>query len=383
MNKKGFTVVELCVTFSLVSIIAIMLFQLIFSLKELYVSGDIKTTLLNKQGIMTKKIYDDLDNKTLTNITACGISCLTFNYEEGSVQLLIDVAAGIITYDDYSMKLNKGSEIGEVKFDFSYSNTITNKNNSVFTIDIPISTKLLDDDFGIHITKIYNSSELLINNNISLNDATIIANGIVMDLSKITDDPSAIFGKIFHQENGTYYTNYEEFIKSKDEHKLSTLKSLEVFRSTNKNEELKNVALEGITNEKEIKKINENFQKGYFELILDYPGITAGVGSLQNFNYWTQTSNFINESILKHGSNIDSIYPGGDATGRWLSGLKYKPDENSNSYVSGSGGSETYFAIGMKEGNALLGPTGEVPLVEIWVRVNEYIDKYKLCTLVE
>ena len=383
MKNKGFTVVELCVTFSLVSIISIMLFQLIFSLKELYVSGDIKTTLLNKQGIMTKKIYDDLNNKNLTSVTACGISCLTFNYEEGTIQLLIDVAARIITYDDYSMKLNQGSEIGQVKFSYLESSSVSSINDSIFTIDIPISVKLLEDDFGIHITKLYNSSDLAINNAISLNDATIIANGIEMDLGKITDDPSAIFAKIFHQENGTYYTTYDEFLKSKEPNKLSTLKSLEVFRSMEKKEELLNTALLEATNDKQIRKVNEDFQDGYFELILDYPGVSSGVGTLQNFNIWTQTSNFVNENILKHGTNIDAVYSGNDATGKWLSGLKYKTDKNSNSYVSGSGADGSYFAIGMKEGNALLGPTGEVPTVELWVRANEYINKYKLCTLVE
>lgn len=382
MNKKGFTVVELCVTFSLVSVISIMLFQLIFSLKELYVSGDIKTTLLNKQGIITKKIYDDLNNKTLTGITACGISCLTFDYEEGAVELLIDVGANTITYDDYSMKLNEGSKIGQVEFNYVASSTVSAVSNSIFTINIPISTKLLSDDFGIHISKIYNSSEMTINNNISINNATIIANGIPMKLGKIEDEPDAIFAQIFHQTNGAYYSSYNDFIKNKDTNKLSTLKSLEVFRSNERTEQLKNTALNGITNEKEIRKINESFQSGYFELILDYPNIASGVGTLQNFNLWTQTSNFINEDILKNGTNIDAVYSGETATGKWLSGLKYKKDKNSNSFVSGSGSTGDYFAIGMKQDKPLLGPTGEVPSVDLWVRANEYIEKYKLCILV-
>ena len=61
-NNKGFTIIELAVSFVLVATISIVLLQLVLSLKSVYLEGDIKTTLLNKQGIMTKYIYDDINN---------------------------------------------------------------------------------------------------------------------------------------------------------------------------------------------------------------------------------------------------------------------------------------------------------------------------------
>ncbi len=403
MNKKGFTVVELTVSFSLVSIIAVMLFNLIFSLKELYVSGDIKTSLLNKQAIMDKKIYEDLNSRSLQNITACGISCLTFHYADGNAKLLIDVGANTITYDNYTMKLNKGTEIGQVNFD-TYSYTSNNlKDNAVFHLDIPITTTLLDDDFGIHIVKTYNTADVNINKALAFNEATIIANGVTMPLTLIADgedwtialdednkpnfstnntDTKVIFAHLFHQEQGTYFEDYKSFLKSKDEDKMSTLKSLDIFRNKKRVTEITDILKEVEDKEKVKKEIDEDFSNGYLELIIDYPGLNNG-GAFRNYNRWMQTSNFTNNKKVEEGLFIDTMNSG-DQT--WQNGLRYV--NGNENYVTGSSNNQL-FAVGMKKdvandtGYTLKNPDGtNATVVDIWVRVNEYIEKYGLVTLV-
>lgn len=408
MNKKGFTVVELTVSFSLVSIIAIMLFNLIFSLKELYVSGDIKTSLLNKQAIMDKKIYEDLNSRNLSSITACGVSCLTFTYADGdSANLLIDVGANTITYDNYTMKLNNGTSIEQVSFD-TYSYQSTNpKDNAVFHIDIPIKTTLLDDDFGIHIVKTYNTSDVAINKYLPFNDpkTKIIANGVELELALINDgedwtnvtlnddnvaefeteytDKKVIFAHIFHQEQGTYFDEYNSFLKSKDENKLSSLKSLEVFRSTDRLDVITNVLKEAKSSDKDKKRISDEFAKGYFELILDYPGYKGG-GRFANYNRWIQTSNFTNSKNVEEGNTLGTGHNGNST---WQNGLRYvNSDKN---YVTGSK-NDQLFAIGMKKdavtdtGYPILDPTdpnNSTSSVDVWIRANDYINKYALATL--
>lgn len=416
MNKKGFTVVELCVSFSLVSIIAIMLFNLIFSLKELYVSGDIKTTLLNKQGIMTKKIYEDLNNRYLKQITACGISCLNFVYSDGTAKFLIDVGANSITYDDYTMKLNDGTKIGQVGFKSSTSITRDNSdNNAVLSLDIPITTNLLEnDDFGIHIVKLYDYKTININNNLAFENATIIANGITLELNNIkdewtisnvvkdgkkeisvsTDDDQTennnapIFARIFHQKNGEYFDSYDNLLKSeKIENneivKLSSLKSLEAFRSSSKNGEIKE-AYDEVLNDKDKEKLQADFQNGYFELIIDYPNIENGVGILQNYNRWIQTSNFSNNKDLIQSINIDTVYKGINDTNKWIGGLKYFSEKNY--YISGSNNASTFSIASKNENAKLIVPNNdeekEVEYVDIWVRANDYIKKYSLVNLI-
>lgn len=407
MSKKGFTIIELIVSFTLVTVISIMLFQLIFSLKELYVSGDIKTTLLNKQGIMVKKIYEDLNNKDLTSITSCGVSCLTFSYSGENKNLLVDVAANTLTYDNYTMKLSEGSYFDEIDFKYGIIDTSsTSLDNSEYNISIPIRSKFLsNDDFGIHIIKTYNSNEVTINNHISVSSAKLTANGINLDLradNEITNTRT-IWTQIFHQDQiGTdlsstdsYFQKYEEFIKTNSTHKKSSLKSLDVFRiknpvityldsnnvlktdnlieitKTNKLNELKNQnpSLTELP-AKEAAKIDESYQDGFFELLLEYPTLSA-----TNYNLWTQTSNFVKTKTLENSYSIDIMYQGSSYL--W-NGLKYITDTNSNQFVNGCQGGYN-FALGVRKANTTLkGPDGDTNNVNLWIKADEYIDKYAL-----
>lgn len=397
--KKGFTVIELIVSFTLVSIISIILFQLIFTLKELYVSGDIKTTLLNKQGIMTKKIYDDLNDDTLTGITSCGVSCLIFKYQDEERKLLIDVGANTLTYGNYTMKLSEGSTFGQVSF--SYSNNDTTLNLNEFHLDIPIKSNLLKDDFGIHIVKVYNPSEVIINNQLKINNAILTANGIDLPVRKdinITGS-NTYWAKIFHQDQSNisldsenaYFKDYNEFIKSKNEHKFSSLKSLEIFRIDkdikvqfkDENNKLQEVDLieESSKNktEKEKKKIIEEYQNGYFEFLLEYPNISSS-----NYNLWTQTNNFVTSTTLENIYSIDIVYQGGSC--KW-NGLKYLTDKNSESFVNGCQG-DNNFAIGTRKNKTKIkGPGGEynseVDAINLWIKADEYINKYSLSVIVD
>lgn len=401
--KKGFTVIELIVSFVLVSVISIILFELIFSIKELYVSGDIKTTLLNKQGIMTKKIYDDLNEDTLTEITSCGVSCLIFKYPEEEKKLLVDVAANTLTYGNYTMKLIDGSYFDDLSFKWKEKND-TILSLSEFSLDIPIKSRFLDDDFGIHIVKTYTTGTILIDNEITISDtskAIITANNINLPLRKdeAISGYATYWANIFHQDhNGielnskdAYFKDYNEFIKSNNIHKFSSLKSLEIFRIPNvvkvqflnDADVLEEVDLiESAINSKEYKdekekkkleqKLNEQYQNGYFELLLEYPEISS-----TNYNLWTQTSNFVTSSDLENIYAIDIIYQGGNC--KW-NGLKYLKDSSSNQYVNGCQGGDN-FAIGTRKDNVKIkGPGGEyeeeVNAIDLWIKADAYIEKY-------
>lgn len=412
MNKKGFTVIELIVSFTLVTVISIILFELIFSLKELYISGDIKTTLLNKQGIMIKKIYDDLSTDELSSITSCGVSCLDFTYPDGKKRLLVDVAGNTLAYSDYTMKLIDGSYFDNLSFNINKKETtVVGSDDAEFSINIPIKSKFLsDEDFGIHIVKTYNQGSLEINNYIRVNDATIVANGIPLELREdiLITGKSTIWAQIFHQDqigidknsNDAYFTSYEEFTKTNSEHKKSSLKSLEVFRITDPNieylnkdnilekinliEKAKEIKLKELQDknpslsklpEKESNKIDESYQDGLFELLLEYPSI-----STTNYNLWTQTSNFVKSSKLQNYDPIDIVYQGVS----W-NGLKYLTDKNANQYVNGSQGGNN-FTIGVKQaGVDIKGPGGDyadiVDSVDLWIKADEYINKYALSVI--
>ena len=59
MNKKGFTIVELIVSFSLAATIGFFLLRITMVIKDLYTDSYVKTNIISKQNIITERMYDD------------------------------------------------------------------------------------------------------------------------------------------------------------------------------------------------------------------------------------------------------------------------------------------------------------------------------------
>ncbi len=159
MKNKGFTVIELIVSFAITMIVVVFLFQMIISLKDIYVSSGIKSQLLNKQTIISSKINSDLKNKQIKIVLKCGYNCINFVFEnDSSSKLIIDNKNGLLTYNEYTTKIIPGSSFGEYDI---YKNTVLNvtegDNDSVIVIKIPIVNTLLDGDYGVNIVYQYDS----------------------------------------------------------------------------------------------------------------------------------------------------------------------------------------------------------------------------------
>lgn len=148
-NNRGFTVVEMGVSFCLIFTVCILLFQVVLSLKELYIKSDIETTLLNKQGIILNKMYNDFRNKGVSSATPCGNSCMSFELSDGNTkQLSTNKSNKTITYDGYVWKLDDTSSVG----DFSLTTGTKTGYGTYFKITIPVTNKLIDSkDFGLDV----------------------------------------------------------------------------------------------------------------------------------------------------------------------------------------------------------------------------------------
>lgn len=152
-NNKGFTIIELGVCICLVTIISFLLFQMITAVKKIYFDTDLKTTLLTKQAIMTKKIYDDLDQKGISSIKNCDTwqnSCLVFTFSDASTStLLVDPINHAISYNNYIINYHDIDET--IRFgELTYYNS---DKNDFFAIKIPITAANEEGDFGIKIIK--------------------------------------------------------------------------------------------------------------------------------------------------------------------------------------------------------------------------------------
>ena len=175
MKNKGFTIVEMLSAFTLSSIIIIILFQLIINLKEIYSSSGIKTELLNKQYLMTNKIYNDLNEKIVQNISPCeeNNKCVTFTYSDGTIKKLeIDEINKTLAYDNYIIKLNSATNFGNIIIDTS---ELTSQGR-LLNIKVPIYNDLIKNtDFGINIVYRYDD-ELTVNTtnyNYKINGITV------------------------------------------------------------------------------------------------------------------------------------------------------------------------------------------------------------------
>lgn len=160
-HKKGATVVELLVSFALVMIISIFLFQLVISLKELYDNSIIKTELLNKQSLISNKLNSSLNNKEIATISKCGLYCLNFNYTDGDTErLVLDLPNKTLEFGNYKTNLPEGSYFANPNIAISYAATFNNyANNAMVIIDIPIySDKIKNQNFGVRVIYQYNSN---------------------------------------------------------------------------------------------------------------------------------------------------------------------------------------------------------------------------------
>lgn len=149
-NNKGFTVIELGISICLVTVVSFLLFQIITTVKKVYNSDDIKTTLLTKQAIMTKKIYDELETKAISSIGNCDTlqnSCLKLTFSDSSTSILaVDVLNRVITYNNYSINYE------EIDDSITFGELVLDVKSDFFTIKIPITLNNIKGDYGISVT---------------------------------------------------------------------------------------------------------------------------------------------------------------------------------------------------------------------------------------
>lgn len=142
-NNKGFSIIELIVSFTICTVIMIVLFQIVLVLKDLYEKSAIKTTLLNRQNIIVNLIYSDILEKELNNVSSCGTYCITFDFTTVSKQLKYSTSDNTISYGDYITEVLGGTTVGKVE---------TSIQNGVMSASMPITHKLFNNkDFGIRI----------------------------------------------------------------------------------------------------------------------------------------------------------------------------------------------------------------------------------------
>lgn len=167
-NDCGFTVIELVVSFTITLIVILLLFQVVLSLKDLYVKDGIRTELLIKQSMMGQKITTDLNEHKIVAVTKCTSEnhCLSFTFDDGSIKTLsYNKDTNIFHYGDYTTKLVSGSKFGNIEIsNRTFPDIPMGRNDSIIKIKIPITHNLTKGDYGILVDYLYDSRKVTIGN---------------------------------------------------------------------------------------------------------------------------------------------------------------------------------------------------------------------------
>ena len=213
MNKKGFTLVELIVSFSLTVVISIFLIQLILSLKSLYDNSGIKTEILNKQSLISNQINKTFNKKKISSLSSCGENCININYIDNTTDILkIDYTTNTLQFGSFYSMLPSNTYFKPANVDIIYSGVVDkSSNDALLNINIPIENKdIKNEEFKINIIYQFNSNETNIEYvNFSSNDNYIVLNG---NTEQVFDTKTAYIeeGYTVYDKNGNVITGIVE-----------------------------------------------------------------------------------------------------------------------------------------------------------------------------
>lgn len=171
MNHKGFSVVELVVSFALISIIVIGMLSIALSYRGQAQLSTQKLEMQKYRMTLTREIQKDILDYGVMDMNYCqdeGVSnrnCLiiTFKNEDSKKLELFntDVTNRYIRYGGHKFSIDEYFPIPPTSLEdasiilprdgIAFKKEDIGENNAVYEIDIPIYHVDLEDNFGIHI----------------------------------------------------------------------------------------------------------------------------------------------------------------------------------------------------------------------------------------
>lgn len=158
MNKKGLTIVELIVSFSLTMVICVFLIQIILNLTKLYDNNNDKTTILSKQSTISDYINTMFKTNNYVGIKAGADEnsyyfCLDVECSEND-ELKIDKKDNKIKFENLVIELDEKIATFETPtLDIIYSPVVDSySNDAILTLTIPIKS---DIDYNFDIKTVY------------------------------------------------------------------------------------------------------------------------------------------------------------------------------------------------------------------------------------
>ena len=171
LDNKGYLIVEVILAGVLTFTMAYFLINLTLKIRNRYDDVNVETVLLNDKTVVTNEIMSDVVGNKVKNIVKIDDG-ITINFEDGSSKDLT-IVNNTITYGTYTKKFSENAIVGNVSI---------RRNGNYFLIEIPVSTKYSDKDYGINILAFTEEEFETLWCNLSANDTEItakISNGLL------------------------------------------------------------------------------------------------------------------------------------------------------------------------------------------------------------
>ena len=161
MNQKGITLVELLVSFSIITILSLGLFKATLSIEEKQMINITKNNFVSFNSIINNSIQNDFLTKEINSFTQCGTNCYEIKYKGNEIKKLeLNKDKKIISYGDVKEKLpNNYFLYDDIKLT-EYTST-DNENNSYILLNIPIRSNFDSNKKDIKIMYQYNGADIL------------------------------------------------------------------------------------------------------------------------------------------------------------------------------------------------------------------------------
>ena len=161
MNKKGFTTIELITSFSIASVIMLVLFNVIIIMKDNMSDINTKTNMLVAKDNLSYNINKRLKEKELASLSMCedGDKCYLFTYSDSTTDKLV-YNTDSITFNNYTFEITDGIEVEAPTITEHYDTMTSTTYNGYIIINIPITIN--NKDYSIKTVKYINSENVVV-----------------------------------------------------------------------------------------------------------------------------------------------------------------------------------------------------------------------------
>lgn len=146
MNKRGMTTIELITSFALATVIFMVLFNLVVSLKDIYVMSGNKTNMLIEQANLNKALNENINSSNrVQKIKIINENEYTITTNGGEKKLIIDSENKTISFDKYVLHIPSYVNIDSNNDKYIDWNNISEYihiyNDRILVIEIPLVDK--------------------------------------------------------------------------------------------------------------------------------------------------------------------------------------------------------------------------------------------------